>query len=55
MPIIKRAANEEGYGQAIVSNGVKSHANDPYFVKKIEEAKETLLKVGTPVKKVTTK
>ena len=33
---------------ATVSDKVKSHADDPYFVKKAEEAKETIKEFGVP-------
>ena len=33
---------------ATVSDKVKSHAGDPYFVKKAEEAKETIKEFGVP-------
>ncbi len=39
---------ETGYGRAIVSDKVKSHANDPFFVKKVEEAKEFMRKHPLP-------
>jgi hypothetical protein len=48
---VKKAANEKGYGHAIVSDKVKSYADDPYFVKKAEEARETLKRVGLPGQK----
>jgi hypothetical protein len=48
MPTVKREM-EKGYGNAIVTTNVKSYANEPYFAKKAEEAKETLKKVGLPI------
>jgi hypothetical protein len=48
MPAIKKAsANENGYyGNAIVSDKVKDHGNDPFVVKKVEAAKAFLDKNG---------
>jgi hypothetical protein len=40
--------NTGRYGNAIISDKVKSHANDPFFVKKLEEAKEALAKITLP-------
>ena len=37
-------------GEAIVSNTVKSHANDPVVIKKAEEAKAFFKKAGFPKK-----
>ncbi|BAU52826.1 hypothetical protein [Mucilaginibacter gotjawali] len=39
---------ETGYGRAIVSDKVRSHANDPFFVKKVEGAKEFMRKHPFP-------
>ena len=39
---------ETGYGRAIVSDKVRSHANDPFFVKKVEDAKEFMRKHPLP-------
>lgn len=46
--ITKHTSIEKGFGPAIVSDQVKSHANDPFVVKKVEKAMETLKKVGLP-------
>ena len=52
MPTIaKKTPIEEGYGHAVVSEKVKSYADDPYFVKKTEEARQTLKRVGLPGQK----
>jgi hypothetical protein len=48
MPAIVKKTHGKTHGHAIVSDKVKSYANDPYFVKKAEEAKETLERVGLP-------
>ncbi len=34
--------------RVIVTNKVKNHENDPYFVKKAEQAKKNLRKLGLP-------
>jgi hypothetical protein len=44
MPVIKKETLK-GYGPAIVTNKVKSYANDPYFLEKAEKAKESLSKI----------
>ena len=36
------------YDGGIISDKVKDRSNDPYFVKKAEEAKETIRRVGLP-------
>ena len=41
----KKEAIQKGPGRAIVSDKVRSHANDPFFVKKNAEAKEALSKI----------
>jgi hypothetical protein len=46
--MIKRTSTEKGFGAAILSDQVKSHANDPFVVKKVAKAMETLKKVGLP-------
>jgi hypothetical protein len=49
MPTIKKVIDEKGFcGDAIVSDKVKDRSNDPYFVKKAEEAKEFLRKHPLP-------
>jgi hypothetical protein len=47
----KKAKTEKGWGKGIVSNKVRSHANDPFFVKKNAEAKEALSKMDLSVLK----
>ena len=47
MPVVRKN-NTRGYGNAIISDKVKSHANDPFFVKKLEDAKEALSKITIP-------
>lgn len=46
--VIKRLVIEKGFGPAIESSQVKSHANDPLVIKKVAKAMETLKKVGLP-------
>jgi len=41
-----------GFGPSIFSNEVKSHTNDPFVIKKVEEATKTLQRVGLPKQKV---
>jgi len=50
MPAVNKKTEviEKGYGRAIVSDKVRSHANDPFFVKKVEEAKEFMRKHPLP-------
>jgi len=38
-------------GKGIVSDEVRSYANDPFFVKKAEQANVTLKRVGLPGEK----
>ncbi|WP_184549246.1 hypothetical protein [Mucilaginibacter sp. FT3.2] len=45
---IKYTTVEKGFGPAIESSSVKSHANDPFVIRKVEKAMETLKKVGLP-------
>jgi len=45
---VKHTSVKKGFGPAIESNQVKSHANDPFVIKKVEKAMETLKKVGLP-------
>jgi len=42
---------KKGFGAGTVSDHVKSHANDPLVVKKVEEAAKTLQSTGLPGKK----
>ncbi|MDP9076991.1 MAG: hypothetical protein M3O71_06175 [Bacteroidota bacterium] len=52
MPTIeKKQKTIKGFGPGGVSDNVKSHANDPFFIKKLEEAKQTIQRVGLPDKK----
>jgi len=51
MTEVKKAIVEKGYGDVIVVDNVKSHANDPFFVKKVEDAKKALSKITLPENK----
>jgi hypothetical protein len=42
---------KKGFGAGTVSDQVKSHANDPFVVKKVEEATKTIQRVCLPGKK----
>ena len=48
MSLVERNLNNKGYENAIISEKVKSHATDPFFVKKLERAKRTLSKIILP-------
>jgi hypothetical protein len=49
MPAIKKNNDNISYtGKAIVVNDLKSHANDPFFVKKVEEARIAVSKLKLP-------
>jgi len=45
MPEPKKETINTGSGRAIVSDKVRSHENDPTFLKRAEEAKEALSKI----------
>lgn len=52
MPAVeKKLRTIKGFGPGIVSDNVTSHANDPFFIKKLEEATQTIQRVGLPVEK----
>jgi hypothetical protein len=48
MPAVKKEVNESHYSGAIIDNNIKSHANDPYVLKKVEKAKQMVNKFGLP-------
>ena len=56
MPAVKKLVIEEGMGEPIIDNSLKSHANDPFFLKKNAKAKEAVSKLKFPehLKKHTT-
>jgi len=49
--IVNGSSIKKGFGAGTVSDDVKSHANDPFVLKKVEEATKTLQRVGLPGKK----
>ena len=51
MPVSEKETIKTGPGRAIVSDKVRSYANDPFFVKKNAEAKEALSKIDLSVLK----
>ena len=52
MPAIaKKDEGKELKGYAIISDAVRSYQNDPFFVKKTEQARKMLLRVGLPADK----
>ena len=48
MPPIKKQIDESQHGRAIIDNNIKSHANDPFVLKKVEKAKQMVDKYGLP-------
>jgi hypothetical protein len=49
MPADKKASvNEKEYNNIIISNNVRSYADEPFFIKKEEKAKEFLRKHPLP-------
>ncbi|WP_158642864.1 hypothetical protein [Mucilaginibacter ginsenosidivorax] len=48
---IKKATSKKSYSGDIINDDVKSYADEPYFVKKTEEARATLKRVGLPGQK----
>ena len=48
---VKSSSIKKGFGAGTVSDQVKSHANDQFVIKKLEEATMTIAKVGLPRKK----
>jgi len=49
MPAIeKKLKTIKGFGKGVVSEKVKSHANEPFFIKKLAEATQTIQRVGLP-------
>lgn len=48
MPAIKKEVNENQYSGAVIGNTIKSHANDPYVLKKMEKARQMSNKYGLP-------
>ena len=50
--IINSSSIKKGVGSGTVSDEVKSHSNNPFVIKKVEEASKTLQRVGLPKQKV---
>jgi hypothetical protein len=48
MPILKKVVKGKGYMKATNHNVDRDHSNDPFIVKKVEEAKAFLHKNGLP-------
>ncbi|RKR83503.1 hypothetical protein BDD43_3713 [Mucilaginibacter gracilis] len=49
MPIVvKKLKTIKSFGSGTVSDYVKSHGNEQFFIKKLEEATQTLQRVGLP-------
>lgn len=48
MSAVKKTASPKNQSGAIVTDKVKSFANDPYFIKKAEKARDILIKFGLP-------
>jgi len=44
----KHTTIQKGFGPAIISSEVKNHADDPFVIKKVAKARETLKRVGLP-------
>ncbi|GAC1306338.1 MAG: hypothetical protein NVSMB24_16520 [Mucilaginibacter sp.] len=38
----------KGFGHGTVNSEVKDHDNDPFVIKKVKKAKETIQRVGFP-------
>jgi hypothetical protein len=51
MPVVKKETTGKNHIRGIVSDKVRSHANDPFFVKKNEEAREALSKTDLSILK----
>ncbi|MGZ3754324.1 MAG: hypothetical protein ACXVJE_03840, partial [Mucilaginibacter sp.] len=48
MPQLKKIANSKKHTNIIVTDNVGSYANDPFFAKKLEEAKKALSDLTWP-------
>ncbi|MDN3582940.1 hypothetical protein [Mucilaginibacter flavus] len=49
--IAKNTSTQMPSASGIISNEIKSYENDPFVVKKVNKAKETLKRVGLPKSK----
>ena len=48
MPSITKKPGTKRTKQAVIAEHVDSYANDPFFVKKAADAKQTIVKYGLP-------
>jgi|GEM_PF-2526047 len=46
--IVMPVVNKNQYSGAIIDNNIKTHANDPLVLKKVEKAKQMVKKFGLP-------
>ena len=44
MPIVKKMPNSKSNSKAIIDDRIRDHSNDPFVLKKVAQAKETLSK-----------
>ncbi|WP_174238620.1 hypothetical protein [Pedobacter sp. L105] len=51
MSVIKKTSTKIGHNPVTVVPYIKSYADDPYFVKKANEAREIIAKYGLPGEK----
>ena len=45
---VEKELFKEAKSRVIINSKVKSYAKDPFFVKKADEAKQTIKRVGLP-------
>ena len=45
MPTFKKNSNQKSTAHVTISNDVKDHSNDPFVLKKVEEAKAVVSKL----------
>jgi hypothetical protein len=48
MPVVNKEVNKNQYSGATIDNNIKTHANDPLVLKKVEKAKQMVNKFGLP-------
>jgi hypothetical protein len=48
MSQVKKISNRKKYTNVIVTDNVKNYADDPFFVKKLEDAKKALSSLTLP-------
>ncbi|HEY4325462.1 MAG TPA: hypothetical protein VGN20_15810 [Mucilaginibacter sp.] len=49
MSTVKKASNPKSNHKAVISTEVRDHSNDPFVLKKVAEAKETLSKTDLSI------